>query len=255
MTNNASGLHRLAHYLGVAKPQLAFLLPLTFIIAGGSLAYFLPHVDHYVPGGAPVTQIFLELVWFALMVYGLLGHRKSYREKYGERAYLKMVEHYFLPAGILMLNGVLRPIWVMGGTVPFFGDRPLLRFVVGFYLVSVGILLEVKGVKSLGIDRVVFVYTVFPERGRQIQSALYQFLRHPLYSAMSHIALGIACLAGTAAGLGCALIFAGKLWLWSKLEEKELVERFGESYAKYRNEVPAFIPKLKQLKTFWKELL
>lgn len=245
MTNTP--LERLAYYLGMSKPKQALLLPRAFLVFGLLLAYFLPRLDRFVPGGAPITQIFLELIWFALMVFGVLGHRKSYRKKYGEMAYRAIAFRFFIPAGILMLNGIVRPIWVAGGDVPLF---VWLRILLGLYFLAMGILLEIKGIKSLGIDRVVFIYTVFPERGTQVQSALYEYLRHPLYAAMSHIALGIALLSGTFPGLLCSLIFVLKLWLWSKLEEKELIERFGESYRNYQKKVPAFFPKLNQLKGF-----
>lgn len=246
-------LERLAHYLGFSKPRHAYLLPLVFLAGALLLVYLLPIlVDPYVPGGAPVVQIFLEVLWLFLMVWGLLGHRKVYRERYGEKAYRKMVLHFFFWAGILMIAGALRPIWVEG---PLMGWLPLwLRILLGIYLMVVGFLLEFRGVKALGIDQVVLVYTVFPERARHVQSELYQFLRHPLYAALSHVALGIAVLSGTLPGLLCALVFVTKLWIWSKIEEKELVEKFGESYLEYRKKVPAFIPKLKTIKGFFQAI-
>lgn len=198
-------------------------------------------------------QIFLELVWFVLMVWGLLGHRKRYREKYGERAYRKIVEHYFLLAGILMFAGALRPLWAEGTPPDWLPLWP--RLLAGGYLLAVGFLLEARGVEALGIDQVVLVYTVFPERARHVQSRLYQYLRHPLYAALSHAALGLAVLAATRQGLLCALIFMAKLWVWSKIEERELVEKFGEGYLEYRRKVPAFLPKLKTMRHFFKALL
>lgn len=248
-----SGLERLAYYLGLPNRRLAMLLPIIFLIVALTLACFLPRVDLLVPGGAPIVQLFLEGIWLGLMVFGLLGQRQNYRQKYGELAYQKIALHFFIPAGILMFNGVLRPIWVVGEAVVWFPFW--LRLVLGIYFCSVGLLLEYRGVKVLEIDRVVLVYTVFPERGRLVDSALYQFLRHPLYAALAHLGLGMALLSGTRDGFFCFLVFAAKLWIWSKLEEKELVERLGESYKEYMKKVPAFIPRLRHLKSFWTTLL
>lgn len=218
------------------------ILPLFFVVFGFFIARSLPRLDAVMPGGAPVTQILVEGIWFVLMVWGVLGHRKSYREKFGEAAYSKIAVRFFLPAASLMFAGILRSIWVAGPVVL----PPALRWAGGIYFLAMGLLLEFRGVQSLGIDRVVFVYTIFPERGTLVTSKLYQFLRHPLYSAMTHMALGISLIAGTATGLLCWGVFALKLFVWSKIEEKELIERFGAGYKEYCKNVPAFFPKFKR---------
>lgn len=212
----------------------------------------LPWLDPLVPGGAPVVQLFLEGVWFCLMVFGVWNHRISYREKYGELAYQKIVRHFFFFAVIIMFIGLLRPLHVKSAEV--FWIPVWFRILIGLYFLIAGILLYRKGVLSLGIDRVLFVYTIFQERGKQIQSKLYQFLRHPLYAAMIHVSVGLALMAGKVDGSWCALIFILKLILWSKIEEKELITRFGTSYLEYKKDVPAFIPKLKRVGAFWKTL-
>lgn len=239
-----SALKRLAQYLGFSSLCGVQLFFLTFILGGLALARFLPLLDRHIPGGAPITQIFLEALWFALMVFGLLKNRKPYREKYGEKAYQKIAFRFFLPAAMLMLAGILRGVWVEGEglrAVPFW-----LRLILGIYCLLLGLTLEFRGVVSLGVDRIAFVYTVFPERGTRVESQLYEFLRHPIYSAMTHMALGVALLSGKLSGLFCFPVFALKIWLWSKVEEKELTQRFGESYADYRKRVPAFFPRLRR---------
>lgn len=240
---NDSNLNRLAFFLGLPNPKLALLLPLVFLVGGVCLAIFLPKIDDHVPGGAPVVQIVLEIIWLCIMSFCFLGLRRRFRQKYGDKAYQQLAIRFFIPAGILMVNGIVRSIWVLGEPLDFLP----LRLVLGLYAFSMGILLEMKGIHALGADRAAFVYTVFPEKGTQVESALYQFLRHPLYAAMTHMSFGLALFAGTWEGLLCSLIFGLKLLVWSKIEEKELVERFGEGYLNYRKRVPAFVPKLRSI--------
>lgn len=70
------------------------------------------------------------------------------------------------------------------------------------------------------------------------------------------IAFGLALLNGTWTALAGALIYALVLWGWVTLvEEKELIERFGPNYAEYRRRVPAFWPRLDNLRGFFSFLI
>ena len=77
---------------------------------------------------------------------------------------------------------------------------------------------------------------------------IYSILRHPAYAAVQCIAFGLALLNGSWLALACAFFFSMGLWGWLRLvEEKELIQRFGPSYAEYRRQVPAFLPHLRDL--------
>jgi protein-S-isoprenylcysteine O-methyltransferase Ste14 len=70
----------------------------------------------------------------------------------------------------------------------------------------------------------------------------YRFVRHPIYSG---ILLG---LIGTAIGIGylivffCVILVFGLFVIKFRMEEKFLLEEFGEEYARYKQEVKALIP-------------
>lgn len=251
--DSQSGLERLAYYLGLPHPKLALFLPLFFLAGGLLIAITLPFLDARVWGGAPVVQIFAELLWFFLMFLGFYRWRDFYRKKYGDRAYQQIALRYFIPGASLLFAGMLRSIWVFGPGMEFVPK--IVRMGLGLYLLVTGFLLERKGIQSLEIDRVMLVYTIFPERGSAVQSRLYEYLRHPLYSAYVRFSFGIALLSGTIPGLLCAFVFGLKIFILSKLEEKELIGRFGQSYKEYMKKVPAFIPRLRHLKSFWTTLL
>jgi len=73
----------------------------------------------------------------------------------------------------------------------------------------------------------------------------FRFCRNPMTFGTIVAYLGIGIYAGTIAGIGMVLCFGMLLILYLKLlEEKELAERFGEAYLKYKQEVPFIIPRL-----------
>lgn len=70
-------------------------------------------------------------------------------------------------------------------------------------------------------------------------SGLHRCVRHPLYSA------GFLLLWGRIADeftLATAVLASLYLVIGARFEEKRLLARFGEAYARYRNAVPAFVP-------------
>jgi protein-S-isoprenylcysteine O-methyltransferase Ste14 len=93
---------------------------------------------------------------------------------------------------------------------------------------------------------------VFPERGQLLTSGILRWLRHPVYSAAMRFAFGLAALRNNSLALLCAAITAMGLWLWARMEERDL-EEFEPSYAEYRKSVPAFF--VARPARFWSFLL
>lgn len=241
----------LAEKLGLPHPALVLVVAAVAAFLSFGVILSLPALDPRLPGGAIITQILIELVWLLIMWYGFMGHRQTYRDRYGEQAYLYAAIRFFLPAGILMLEGALRPAFLSGpALIP-----PIVAAVLGSFGIVQGGLLGLRAIKSLGLARAALVYSYFPDQDHLVQSRLYAYLRHPLYAMMAHIAIGIALLSNNALALTCSLIYFAKLVMWSLLEEKELKERFGRSYEAYRQETPAFFPRLQDLPGFWRILI
>lgn len=79
--------------------------------------------------------------------------------------------------------------------------------------------------------------------GTLLAEGLYGRMRHPRYTA---VILGLLSFAFFTNYLGMYLLVplsAVGLWLIVRLEERELAERFGEEYARYRARVPALFPR------------
>lgn len=78
--------------------------------------------------------------------------------------------------------------------------------------------------------------------GRLAQNGIYARMRHPVYFGMMLAYFGVACLAAAprlfvVAAVGCLFTVA-----ISEVEERELLRRLGDEYARYRQRVPRFIP-------------
>lgn len=81
--------------------------------------------------------------------------------------------------------------------------------------------------------------------GELVTGGIYRRVRHPQYSGFMMMIVGFLIQWPTIITLAMApslLIMYSKL---AKKEEKVMITSFGEKYLKYREQVPAFIPKLR----------
>ena len=78
-----------------------------------------------------------------------------------------------------------------------------------------------------------------------ITNGPYAIVRHPIYTALLVAIIGSAMARGEWRGVLAVLLAWWALWRKLQLEERWMVERFGEQYEAYRRRVPALVP-------FWK---
>ncbi|MFQ5594536.1 MAG: methyltransferase family protein [Anaerolineae bacterium] len=241
----------LAEKLGLPHAALVPVVIVTAVLLSFAVTLRLPALDAWLPGGAVTTQMLIEVIWLLIMWYGFMGRRQAYRDRYAERAYQHAAIRFFLPGSVLMLEGIIRPAFLSGpAVIPY-----AVADVLGLFGITQGVLLGLRAMMSFGLARAALVYSYFPEQDHLVQSRLYAYLRHPLYAMMAHVSIGAALLSNNALALGCALIYFAKLVAWSWLEEKELTERFGGSYQAYRQQTPAFFPRIQDLPGFWRTLI
>ncbi|MGH9778873.1 MAG: methyltransferase [Candidatus Acidiferrales bacterium] len=77
-----------------------------------------------------------------------------------------------------------------------------------------------------------------------VESGLYARVRHPRYLGMMMSWVGAALISGASRLGALAVVFIGLALLVTELEERELLNRLGESYADYRRRVPRLIPRV-----------
>jgi protein-S-isoprenylcysteine O-methyltransferase Ste14 len=211
-------------------------LLLIVAISFGIGAAFFGAFDDLFAGAPIVSQLIILLVGYAL-VGSAIWQRKRLRARLGEQAY-RYAFWRFLATGLPLILTAIAHIAVVGGeqVVPF-----ALAIAPCAYLFTTGVLLFARAVFTFGFDNLAMVYVYFPNEGRLVDSRIYSVLRHPVYSGVLRVALGLGLLRGTTLSLILTAIAPIGLWAWITFaEELELIERFGDGYRDYRRRVPAF---------------
>jgi protein-S-isoprenylcysteine O-methyltransferase Ste14 len=76
----------------------------------------------------------------------------------------------------------------------------------------------------------------------------YAMVRHPIYTGLLAAVAGSALARGEWRGVLAFVIACAALWRKLRLEERWMLERFGQQYADYARWVPALVPRLKSPK-------
>ena len=127
-----------------------------------------------------------------------------------------------------------------------FGTKPLLVILAAALFVF-AFVLRIRISKQLKTRVLTGLPELAPEKydNRLVTEGIYGRIRHPRY-----IQLALAFFAYALLGnyLAVYVVFAVSL-LWvlmvARVEEKELLERFGDEYRRYCERVPRFVPKFR----------
>jgi protein-S-isoprenylcysteine O-methyltransferase Ste14 len=189
------------------------------------------------------------------LLYLFFRYKNDFKARFGPLAYSKAVSRFGFPGVAIISAVVARVRSLPGPEIPHYWWYIVLPL-LGWALITAGLLLFLRALQTFGVDYLIMLYVYFPEESHLVDHKIYNILRHPAYAAAQCIAFGLALLNGNWSALACALIFALGLWGWVHLvEEKELIERFGPAYLEYRQRVPAFWPRLRDLKGFFEFLI
>lgn len=75
-----------------------------------------------------------------------------------------------------------------------------------------------------------------------VTSGIYRYIRHPLYASLVLLGAGIFFKDITLPTAACALVNLWALAATAKTEEHEMLEKFGDEYARYMQRTKMFIP-------------
>ncbi|MHA2379944.1 MAG: methyltransferase family protein [Candidatus Thorarchaeota archaeon] len=257
---------------------LAFVTGLTLMLLADSLARIYPHIPVFVliEPILPILGVLMcELVAFRL-VWGVWHHREEYVAEFGDLAYQRVIPrglfgiswvlaicfHIYVPMDTLPTGVPVNPITVtfsrsilllLGVPVEF---DLAIRVLGSLILIILGSLTARSALLTFGIDYMALVYLYYPDESEIQEHEIYSVIRHPAY-------FGVLCLA--AGGLMLRLsVFSFVLFLMFLLgllahillvEEKELMERFGEAFIAYRERVPALYIRIRNFRTFFRFLV
>ena len=197
------------------------------------------------------------------VVLGTLGYailslffrlKNDLKDKYGSKAFELASTRIALPGLVIVFSVAARVGYIPGPLIPRFAGYAALP-ILGGLLILIGVTLWIRAVDTFGVDYLTMLYVYYPREGQVVDHAIYGVIRHPVYAAGLWFVFGLALLNGTWFGPALAVFFLLGVWGWLRLvEEKELIERFGPSYAEYRKRVPAFWPRLQKMPDFFRFL-
>jgi protein-S-isoprenylcysteine O-methyltransferase Ste14 len=170
-----------------------------------------------------IPWVILAVVW---AIGALAGKKTVRREGLGERAF------HILGSAIAF--------YLVFGLEGADTGKSAVRQGIGFVLSVLGIAFAIWARFLLGTNWSGLV--TLKEGHELIRRGPYRIVRHPIYSG------ALVALLGTAIWFGYARCFAGVAiafftwWKKSRIEERFLVDFFGDRYRHYQREVRALIP-------------
>ncbi|GAG12018.1 unnamed protein product, partial [marine sediment metagenome] len=197
--------------------------------------------------------------------------REKYLSSFGDLAYQKafkfvvtgipmvisVIIHSFFPTDLIVSyrnNNNLS--WYLGTPISdiFFGFSVtflIVRLSLWIFFVGLGLRGISRALKIFGIDNMALIYVYYPKESTLQNHEIYSILRHPTYHALMLISIGSIFLRFSIYSIIYFFIFIIGINLHLKfVEEKELIKRFGENYIKYKENVPAFLVRFKDLKKY-----
>jgi methanethiol S-methyltransferase len=211
-------------------------------------AYFI--ITDHIPTWSIDSQIIIVALGF-LVLSLFFSRKQTYKEKYKDFAYRKAFAHYVMPGLALIFSAIAHAGYMNGPFIPQ-GWWKTAFFVFGWYLTCVGGILSLRSVFTFGVDYLTMLYVYHPEESRVVESSIYGILRHPVYAGALRLMIGLALVNGNANSVAFVIFAPLGFFGWIRLvEEKELIERFGQSYLDYRKRIPAFWPRLQDMGKFF----
>jgi protein-S-isoprenylcysteine O-methyltransferase Ste14 len=157
-----------------------------------------------------IVALFVEMYGFPLTMYII-----TWSFGYGNPGCL-----WYLLAGLIGHNSFVFILWVF--MVP-----------ISNMIILNGILLIIFGWRK-----------IYRAKGQLVTTDIYKYVRHPQYLGFLLITLGMNVLWITISTLILWPILVIVYYRLAKEEDKEMEEKFGEEYRKYKQMVPMFIPRL-----------
>lgn len=142
-------------------------------------------------------------------------------------------------------------LWLFASNFRFWFDDPFslkqicswILLVYSIYPVVAGTVQLKKAGKPGGNREEKALYN-FEKTSELVDTGIYKYIRHPLYSSLIFLTWGIFLKNTTVFLFLVALLSTAFLYLTAWFDEKECIRYFGEKYAEYMKRTKRFIPYL-----------
>lgn len=184
-----------------------------------------------------IYRYLFPALWFSWAMYWWLASRSAKPTERHEPIASRLL--HVLP--LLVAGGLL---WADRVPVPVLNDRlfpwALWEFWVAVLITALGLLFTAWARVHLGRN---WSGTVTIKQDHElITNGPYALVRHPIYTGLLAAFVGSALARGEWRGVLAVLVAWAALWRKLRLEERWMVERFGEQYKTYSRRVPALVP-------------
>ncbi len=129
----------------------------------------------------------------------------------------------------------------------------VLKIVIGIGFLLGGFAMALRSVTILGLDYLSTLYLYFPEESKVQKNEIYSALRNPFYAAFLMIGWGGAILTCTLYTFIMFIFYLIGFYIFlCFVEERELLQRFGDIFASYQKTTLMFFVKPSNLKVLLK---
>lgn len=140
-------------------------------------------------------------------------------------------------------------LWLLVANVRFwFVDPWALRQILSWILLLISLLFVVQGVVQFRRygkahpERHDTRLLSFEKTTELVETGIYRYIRHPMYSSLQFLTWGIFLKHPTAGLFGVTVIVTALLVETALIDEKECLAYFGEAYRHYMQRTKRFIP-------------
>jgi protein-S-isoprenylcysteine O-methyltransferase Ste14 len=140
-------------------------------------------------------------------------------------------------------------LWLFANNYKFWFDYPFttnqifswILLFISIYLVVAGVILMKKlgSPKKTREDKTLYQ---FEQTTELVDTGIFKYIRHPLYSSLLFLTWGIYLKNPTTILFVVAILSSLFLYMTAIFDEKECVDYFGDKYREYRRRSKMFIP-------------
>jgi methanethiol S-methyltransferase len=134
---------------------------------------------------------------------------------------------------VLLVNGMIQ-------TEYFFQSRGVVRY-LSLVLATFGVLVINAAFKQYKLSSFIGLRKEDPGFS---SNGILKYVRHPIYSGVILLVLGFFLFSPNPPTLVSSLCIFVYLIVGIRLEERKLIQQFGDTYLLYKNKVPSLMPKL-----------
>lgn len=158
--------------------------------------------------------------------------------------YYRAIYNFFATAGLIAIY-----IYQSGLSPTYLYPTDTGITFLGLGLATAGIMIILESFREYDVGEFLGIRQVTGDLKEQgfVRKGLLKYMRHPLYTGSMLLLTGYLVFAPSTLNLITVGFMILYFIIGSYFEEKKLIRSFGNEYLKYKEEVPAFIPRLRSL--------